>query len=137
MIPRTLWSRTISLKNKSIILIASLVLWHGIKCTIFKSLLITTNSESLSCFDPGNPNTKSIEMSTHGYLGTDKGVYKLCGWILDFAFLHVMYLSYMCCTSFFIFGQLKCSCNTSKVLITPKCIINSTSQRPKPHMYYK
>jgi hypothetical protein len=43
-------------------------------------------------------------MSTHGFLGTGKGVYKPCGWVLDFAFLQVMHLSHMRCTSFFILG---------------------------------
>jgi hypothetical protein len=34
---------------------------------------------------------KSIEMSTHGSVGTSKGVYKTCGWVLDFAFLQIMH----------------------------------------------
>jgi hypothetical protein len=44
---------------------------------------------------------KSIEMSTH----VGKEVYKPCSWVLDFAFLQVMHLSFMRCISFFILGQ--------------------------------
>jgi hypothetical protein len=32
-------------------------------------------------------------MSTHGSLGIGKGVYKPCGWVLDFAFQQIMNLA--------------------------------------------
>jgi len=107
MLLGTRWSRTISIKNKSAMLVASSVLWHGMKCAIFENLSTTTKMESLPRFDLGKPKTKSIKMSTHGSFGTGKGVYKPCGWVLDFAFLQVMHLSHMCYTSFFHFMPIK------------------------------
>jgi len=71
------------LKNKSIMLVASSVLWHGIKCAIFENLSTTTKIESLPCLDLGKPKMKSIEMSNHGSLGTGKRIYKPCGWVLE------------------------------------------------------
>ena len=127
MLLGTPWNHTISLKNKSTMLVASSILWHGIKCALFENLSTTTNIESLPRFNLCKPKTKSIEMSTHVSLGPGKGVYKPCGWVLDFAFLQVMHLSHMHYTSFFILGQQKCLCNKSKVLTTPKCPINLPS----------
>ena len=40
---------------------------------------VITRFASLPCFELGKPKTKSIEMSTHGSLGTGKGIYKPCG----------------------------------------------------------
>jgi len=54
------------------------------KCAIFENLSTTTKMESLPRFDLGKPKMKSIKMSTHGSFGTSKGVYKPCGWVLDF-----------------------------------------------------
>jgi hypothetical protein len=44
---------------------------------------------------------KSIEMSTNGSLGTSKGVYKPCDWVLHYAFLQILHLSHIRCTSLF------------------------------------
>ena len=92
MLLGTPWSRTISLKNKSVMLVASSVLWHGIKCHLWKHINNYKNWIPTS-FWPSKPKTKSIKISTHGSLGTCKGIYEPCGWVLDFAFLQVMHLS--------------------------------------------
>jgi hypothetical protein len=55
-------------------LAASLVLWHGIKCVIFENLSTITKIESLPRFDLGKPKMKLKKMSTHGSLGTGKGI---------------------------------------------------------------
>ena len=47
-----------------------------------------TNTESLPFFYLGKPNTKSIDMSTHGSLGIGRGVHKPWGKTLDLACLH-------------------------------------------------
>jgi len=76
--------------------------------------------ESLPFLDLGKPKTKSIEILTQGALGTGRGVYNPCGKTLDLACLQVMHLAQALSISRFIFGQKKCSCNTSKVFLTPK-----------------
>ena len=87
--------------------VTSSVLWHGMKCAILLNLSTTTKIESLPLFVLGSPKIKSIDMSTHGSLGTGKGVYNPCGKTLDLAFLHVIHLPQMRFTSFFILGQKK------------------------------
>jgi len=65
-----------------------------------------------------------MDMSTHGSLGTSKGIYNPCGKTLDLAFLHIMHLPHIRVTSLLFVGQKKCSCKISNVFLTPKCPIN-------------
>src|SRR3954463_965345 len=69
-------NRIISRKNKSATLAASSLLRHGIKCAILENLSTTTNMLSLPFFVRGKPKTKSMDISSHGTLGTGKGMYK-------------------------------------------------------------
>jgi len=81
MLLGTPWNHTISLKNKSTMLVASSILWYGIKCAFFENLSTTTNIVSLPRFNLCKPKTKSIEMSTYGSLGTGKAMWlstRLC-----------------------------------------------------------
>jgi len=57
------------------------------KYVIFENLSTTTKIESLPHFDLRVPKSKFIEMSTHGSIGTGKGVYKPFIWVLNFTFL--------------------------------------------------
>ena len=75
MLLGTSCSRMTSLKNRSTIFVASLVLWKAMKCAILENLSTITNIESLPFLDLGRPKIKSIETSTQGLLGTSKGVY--------------------------------------------------------------
>jgi len=75
-------------------LVASSVLWHGMKCVILLNLSAITKIDSLPFFVLGNPKTNPLDMSTHGSLGTGKGVYNPCGKILDLGLQHVMHLTY-------------------------------------------
>jgi hypothetical protein len=52
----------------------------------------------------GNPNTKSIEISSQGALGTGRGKYKPCGFNRDFTFGHVVQRATNLSTSLPIFG---------------------------------
>jgi hypothetical protein len=55
-------------------------------------------------FDLGKPKIKSIDINSRS-VGTDNGVYSLCGCTLDVVFLRAMHYSQICCTFLFIFGQ--------------------------------
>jgi hypothetical protein len=46
------------------------------KCAILENLSTTTKILSLPFFVLGSPKTKSIEISSHGALGTGRGMYK-------------------------------------------------------------
>lgn len=71
------YNLTISLKNKSAICDASLVLGQAMKCAILENLSTTTKTESLPLLVLSNPKTKSIEISVQDSLGIRKEVYKL------------------------------------------------------------
>src|SRR2546423_1518843 len=71
----------------------------------------------------GKPKTKSILISIQGELGTGKGIYKPCGIDLDLPCLQAKQALHNLETSFFMFGQKKCSFNMFKVLSIPKCPI--------------
>ena len=90
------------------------------KCAILENLSTTTKIESLPFLNLGKPKKKSIEISTQGALDIGRGVYNPCGKTLDLAYLQVMHLAQALSTSRFIFSQKKCSCNMSKVFLTPK-----------------
>jgi hypothetical protein len=47
------------------------------KCAILENLSTTTNTLSCPLLVLGNPNTKSIDISSQGALGTGRGKYKL------------------------------------------------------------
>jgi hypothetical protein len=64
-----------SLKNKSVVFVASSVLWQAMKCVILENISTTTNIESLPFLNLGRPKIKSIETLTQGSLGTGQGVY--------------------------------------------------------------
>jgi len=72
MLLGTLWSWTISLKNKFAKLVASLVLWQDIKYVILKNLFTTIKIESLPFFYIDKPSVKSINILIQGSLGTSK-----------------------------------------------------------------
>src|SRR3954466_11629223 len=67
---------TISLKNRLATCDASSLLWQAIKCAILENLSTTTNILSWPYLVRGNPNTKSILISSQGVVGVDSGVYK-------------------------------------------------------------
>jgi hypothetical protein len=75
------------------------------KCVILKNLPTTTKIECLPFFNLDKPKTKSTEIFAQGIVGIGNGVYNLCGYTLDFSFLHAMYCSHIRCTPLFIFGQ--------------------------------
>lgn len=118
--PRNTMSCTISLKSKSVMWVASSILWQDMKCTLLENLSTTTKIESLPFFELDKPKTKSIKISTQGALGTGKWVYNPCGKTLDLAYLRITHLAQTLSTSHFIFGLKKWSCNMSKVFLTPK-----------------
>src|SRR5664279_3565769 len=82
--------RTMSLKNRLAICDASSLLWQAIKCAILEKRSTTTKIESCPLLVLGNPNTKSMLISSHGDVGVGRGVYKPCGLSLDLALLQVM-----------------------------------------------
>lgn len=63
------WMRTISLKNKFDMALASLVFLHAKKCAILDNLSTTTKTKSLLRCVLGRPSTKSMEMSLQGSSG--------------------------------------------------------------------
>jgi hypothetical protein len=83
------------LERKSAMLVASFVLWHGMKCVILLNLSTITKIESLPFLALGSPKTKSMDISTHGSLGSGKGVYNPCGKTLDLALRHVIHLPHI------------------------------------------
>jgi hypothetical protein len=114
----------ISLKNKSTIREASLVLWHGMKWAILENLSTTTKMLSCPLLVLGKPNTKYIEISSQGTLGAGRGIYKPCGFSRDVAFLHVVQWATNRTTSHLILGQKKWAAKMSSVFLTPKCHIS-------------
>jgi hypothetical protein len=77
-------------ENRIAICEASSLLWQAIKCDILENLSTTTNIESWPLLVQGNPNTKSILISSHGVVGVGKGVYKPWGFNLELEVLHLM-----------------------------------------------
>ena len=55
-------------------------------CPLRKKRSTTTKILSLPLLVLGNPNTKSIDISTQGVEGTGRGIYKPCGFNHDLAF---------------------------------------------------
>ena len=99
------YNQTISQIKRFVIFVATSILLLDIKGVIIENLSTTTNIESLPFFYLGKPNTKFMEISTNGLLGTGKEVYKSCSWNLDFSFPYVMHISHMHCIFFFILDQ--------------------------------
>jgi hypothetical protein len=62
------------------------------KYVILENLSTTTKIQSLPFFGLGKPNIKSKYISTQGFLGTSKRVYKPCDKTIDLACLQVMHL---------------------------------------------
>jgi hypothetical protein len=58
MLLGTPWSHIISLKNKFVMLVASSILWHVMKCDMLENL--SKKKKSLSFFDLDKPKTKFI-----------------------------------------------------------------------------
>ena len=75
MLLGTPYNQTTSLKNRSVVFIALLVLWQDMKCSILENLYAITNMKSLSFLDLGEPKIKFIEIWIQGSLGTCKSVY--------------------------------------------------------------
>ena len=79
--------------------VASSILWHAIKYANLLNLYTTLEMLSLPFLVLGNPNTKSIEISIQGWVGTGKGVYNPYGKDLDLAYLHAIHLEQILSTS--------------------------------------
>ena len=69
------WRRYTSRKNNCATLIVSVVFLQGMKCTILEKRLTTTKIESLPHWVRANSKTKSMLMSTQGWVGTGRGMY--------------------------------------------------------------
>jgi hypothetical protein len=65
---------------------ASSILCHGMKLAILGNLSTSTKMLSRPLLVLCKPNTKSIEISSQGTLGTYRGIYKPCGFSRDLAF---------------------------------------------------
>lgn len=83
----------ISLKKSLAILITLLVFLYSIKWAFFKNLSMTTNTELLHLYVLGNPNNKSIEMSSHGSSGTGNRLYSLTFYDCPLATWHILHYS--------------------------------------------
>jgi hypothetical protein len=77
------------------------------KSVILENLSMTINILSRPFLVLGNPNTKSIDISSQEASGTGRGKYKPCEFSRDFAFSHVVQRATNLSTSLFIFGQKK------------------------------